>query len=272
MAGTITGFSISDTIALVGITDVTGVTLSPSHVLTISETAGPGLTLQFDPAQTFGETFNYSVFGGATNLTLACFAAGTRIQTERDAIPVETLRRGTRVRAHFAGIAEVLWVGHRHIDCRRHPRPHIVWPIRICAGAFAPGQPATDLYLSPDHAIHLNGVLIPIRYLLNRTTIRQVPVRHVAYYHVELPHHDILLAEHLPVESYLDIGDRANFANGCEALRLFADFSTPALDPGTLWEAKACAPLVIHGPALEAARRQVNDLARATARVRSAHA
>ncbi len=29
-----------------------------------------------------------------------------------------------------------------------------------------------------------------------------------SYYHVELPHHDVLLAQGLPAESYLDTGNR----------------------------------------------------------------
>ena len=267
MAGTITGFAPSDTIALTGITDVTSVALGANNVLTVTESIGPPITLQFDPTQDFStEPFTFATIGGGTNLSVACFAAGTRILTEQGLLPVETLRPGMRVRAHFSGSARVVWLGHRHIDCRRHATPSNVWPIRIRAGAFAPGQPAVDLDLSPDHAIFLDGVLIPVRHLVNGTTIRQRPADHVAYYHVELPHHDVLLAEGLPVESYLDTGDRANFANSGETIRLFADFAARTLDPSTTWDAKACAPLVIHGPAVEAARRAVNGRAASVAR------
>jgi hypothetical protein len=60
------------------------------------------------------------------------------------------------------------------------------------------------------------------------------------------------------VESYLDTGDRSNFESGGKAMRLFPNFSAPALDTATLWETNGCAPLVIHGPRLEAARAFVN--------------
>ena len=80
----------------------------------------------------------------------------------------------------------------------------------------------------------------------------------MTYYHVELGQHDVILAEGLPCESYLDAGDRSNFENGGKAMRLFADFSRPSRDTATLWEAKSCAPLVVHGPRLEAARAVVN--------------
>jgi hypothetical protein len=77
----------------------------------------------------------------------------------------------------------------------------------------------------------------------------------VTYYHVELPRHAVLLAEGLPAESYLDIGDRTNFANGGGPRRLFPDFSTVPHDVVALWEAKGCAPLTIVGPEVEAVRR-----------------
>lgn len=50
----------------------------------------------------------------------------------------------------------------------------------------------------------------------HETTIRQIRVEAVASYHVELARHDILLAEGLPVESYLETGGRAAFANAGE--------------------------------------------------------
>ena len=67
------------------------------------------------------------------------------------------------------------------------------------------------------------GVLVPVRLLINDTSIEQVKRPMVTYYHVELPRHDVLFAEGLPVESYLDVGDRANFANAGGATNLFAD-------------------------------------------------
>jgi hypothetical protein len=36
----------------------------------------------------------------------------------------------------------------------------------------------------------------------------------VTYYHLELPHHALIPAEQLPVECYLDSGDRARFSGG----------------------------------------------------------
>jgi hypothetical protein len=248
MQGTITGFGTHETVSLAGITDTTGVSLSATgNVLTVE---GTGLTLQFDPTQSFaGDNFSYQVAGGETNITVSCFVTGTSIQTAQGPVRVEHLAPGMHVVTHRGDTAEITWIGHRAIDCRRHPDPSTVCPVRVRANAFAPGLPSRDLLLSPDHAVYVRGMLIPIHCLINGGTIRQEIVPDVTYYHVELPGHDIILAEDLPVESYLDTGDRANFSNGGGSVRLFADFSA------RMWEMAGCAQLVMTGPALEQVKR-----------------
>jgi hypothetical protein len=113
--------------------------------------------------------------------------------------------------------------------------------------------------------VFVDGVLIPIKHLINGCTITQEPRDEVTYYHVELDQHDVLLAEGLPTESYLDVGDRSNFANGGDVMRLFPDFSTRTQNACALWEMYACAALVVTGPKLDDARRRVNDRAAALA-------
>ena len=95
------------------------------------------------------------------------------------------------------------------------------------------------------------GVLIPVKYLLNGSTITQVPRGSVTYYHVELSVHDVLLAEGLPAESYLDTGDRSAFANGGGSVALHPRFSA------WQWDAAGCAPLVVAGAQVLAVRRQM---------------
>ena len=200
---------------------------------------------------------------GGTLLTgsaVACFAQGTRIDTPTGPIPVEHLRIGDQVINPWGETLEITWLGHRRTNCRRHPRPWDVQPIRVAAHAFAPGQPRHDLLLSPDHAIYLpapNGapdVLIPVRYLTNGATIAQQDVDTVTYWHVELFRHDVLLAEGLPCESYLDTGNRRAFENA-PLTALHPDF------PRDPWSTLACAPLALTGPAVTATRAHL--LARA---------
>jgi hypothetical protein len=101
------------------------------------------------------------------------------------------------------------------------------------------------------HAVFIDRALIPIKYVTNGTTIEQVPVDNVIYYHLKLPQHDVVQAGGLPAESYLDIGDRFNFDNGGELISL-----RPILF-ASAWEAMGCAPLIVIGSKLDAARRQV---------------
>lgn len=184
-----------------------------------------------------------------------CFVAGTRIATETGPRPVEALRVGDRVVTDGRSgpvLREVVWLGHRPVDLRRHPRPHAVAPVRITAGAFAPSLPARDLLLSPDHAVFVPGtrgagVLVPAHRLVNGATIvQETTASRVVYHHVELDAHDLLHAEGLRCESYLDTGNRAAFAGGVSALH-------PNFAPRH-WDRDACAPLLTGGVALAAIR------------------
>jgi GH24 family phage-related lysozyme (muramidase) len=141
---------------------------------------------------------SFTDMGGQSSA--ACFVAGTHIATERGAVRVETLRAGERIITVRGerGAREAIWLGHRTVDCHRHPKPHDVWPVRILAHAFGDGRPCRDLLLSPDHSVFVGGALTPIGYLVNGASIIQEPTDAVTYWHVELPQHDILLAEGLP--------------------------------------------------------------------------
>lgn len=277
MAGQIDGFTLTDTIDLTGLpnANVTAVSIVPGNTLVVSQTGGPTVNLLLDPTQSFaGFVAQHAADGsGGTSITLsnACFRAGTRIRTERGDVPVEKLRQGDRVPTALGGKPQpVTWIGHRTIDCARHPRPDAVWPVRIVADAFGPGRPRRDLWLSPDHAVFVNDVLIPVKCLINHRSVVQIPTDRVRYYHVELPQHAVLFAEGLAAESYLDIGDRTNFANANGPMRLFPDFCTLRPDYAALWEANGCAPIAIAGPKVETARRMLLATETATAATRPA--
>jgi autotransporter passenger strand-loop-strand repeat protein len=250
--------------------DVIDETLISSSVATLTTSSSGGVTTATISGATFPESF---MFGGSTtaaNISLvpdggtgvelvyvACYRTGTLIRTDRGEVAIEELRAGDRVASAFGGTADVVWLGHRRVDCRHHPRPRDVWPVRIAAAAFGDDLPRRDLWLSPDHAVYVDGVLIPVRYLVNDATITQEAVDEVMYWHVELPAHDVIFAEGLPAESYLDTGNRAAFANGEGPTTLHPDFAW------RVWEAESCAALVVQGAALVAARGAL--LARAEA-------
>ena len=55
---------------------------------------------------------------------------------------------------------------------------------------------------------------MPIGRLVNGVSIERMPVEQVTYWHVELEEHDILFANNLPAESYINVGNAAFFGDG----------------------------------------------------------
>ena len=131
-----------------------------------------------------------TVGGTEVFLSLVCYAAGTRILTADGERAIESLSQGDIVLTLSDGELKaqpVKWLGHRRIDLTAHPRPETVAPIRIERDAFADNMPHTDLLVSPDHAIFVDGKLICARQLINGTTIRREKGwTSVDYFHVEL--------------------------------------------------------------------------------------
>ncbi len=256
--GVIAGFTSGDTIdvdtslssAAAGTLSVNGAVVS---VVEIANGATLGV-VRFDTAANAA-----AAVADDAIVLVPCFAAGTRISTAHGEVAVEAIGVGERVRVLLGGgadgFAEVVWVGRREVDCVGHATPRKVWPVRVDAGAFGPGRPYAALWLSPDHAVFVEGVLIPVRCLVNGSTIVQVPVERVVYHHVELAEHDVLLAEGLPAESFLDMRDGTNYANRSGPVRLYPDFSA------RMWEAFGCARLVVTGAELVAARALVAGFA-----------
>lgn len=241
-----------------GVLDLGGGTLviggdSPFRELIVAGTIENG-TVEVLP----GGTLDPSGAVIALNVVEApCYLAGTRLATKRGEVAVEQLAAGDHVLTGSGCAEPIVWIGQRRIDCLRHKRPELVWPVRVRAHAFAPGQPRRDLFLSPDHAVSAPAadgdgtVLIPVKHLVNGLTVVQEPVATVHYFHVELAAHNILLAEGLPAESYLDTGNRGQFANGGLPLALHADFSPLS------WE-DACAPLRQSGPDVAATQQRLD--------------
>jgi hypothetical protein len=254
--GTVSDFSNVDSIVLTGISNAASATLV-GNLLDLKTSGGAfvtAVTLNSGSMNYSGATFNVVENLGSTKATvtvtgaLPCFAAGTRIKTLAGDVNVERLAVGDIVHTHFAGLTPIVWLGHRHINCGRHRDPSKMWPVLVSAHAFGPRMPERDLWLSPDHAVFADGVLIPIKHLINGKTIVQRRVEEVTYYHVELGEHDVLLAEGMHAESYLENGSRTGFDNAGGLVSLHPDFGARR------WEAFGCAPFVVTGPQLDAVK------------------
>jgi len=69
--------------------------------------------------------------------------------------------------------------------------------VRIEAHAFGTGRPASNLLLSPDHAVSVVGVLIAARYPINGASVTQELMVYVTYWRLGLARHAVRLAEGL---------------------------------------------------------------------------
>ncbi len=177
---------------------------------------------------------------------VACFLAGTGIMTPEGEKPVEALRPGELVTTLANGNVPIKAIASRAFDRLEDIAASRLRPVWISAGAFAVNVPHRDLYVSPDHSMLLDDVLVPAQLLVNGSSITQPPrTRPIEYYHVEVEPHDIILAEGAASESYLNTSNRPVAVPGVVAL-------FPADEPRT-WE-DACVPIVLAGPRLEKIR------------------
>ncbi|MCB8879717.1 Hint domain-containing protein [Acidisoma cellulosilytica] len=255
----ISGFGLTDGIDLASVIYANNGTASFSDgILTVKEgNASYDLSLagDYDNA-TFSLTRDSLLGTEIMVASLACFAAGTHIATEHGEVAIETIAIDDVVRTADGELQPVIWIGHRHVDCGRHPEPASILPVLITAHAFALNEPKRDLFLSPDHAVFQDGMLIPVKYLINGTTIRQIKTDRLTYFHIELARHAVILAEGLPAESYLDTGDRASFVDG-SVTRLHPHFGGALQDSALVMEALAFAPLRVTGPEVERVRARL---------------
>jgi hypothetical protein len=200
--------------------------------------------------------------------TVVCFAEGTRIVTPNGEDAVENLRAGDMVlamRDGQAGFEPLRWVGFMDVAVPRNAAMAAkTAPILIKAGAIAPRMPARDLRVSPDHAMEINGHLIPAKHLVNGSSIiQEIWCKRVRYFHLELEAHGLLLSEGTWSESYLDDGNRHAF-NNTAMTGLFLDFEA-GRSKGQ-YEDQACLPVLRHGLKLDVIHGRIALRAEETAR------
>jgi hypothetical protein len=194
--------------------------------------------------------------GAVVETSVVCFCAGTRIRTPRGEVEIEKLAVGDMAATASGAPRQIRWIGRGVVDVGQYPH---AMPVRIATHALGPDRPARDLRVSPAHALCLDllgEVLVPAGALVNGATITRDPVERVEYWHVELDRHDILVAENLPVESYLDMGNRAFFSGDGAP-------GDPDGDPSARSHGDFCRPFHERGVLVEAARAQLRARAEA---------
>lgn len=198
-------------------------------------------------------------------LTAACYTKGTLIMTATGEVAVEDLSVGDQVMTVTGALEPVIWLGNSTIHCERQLHQDKAYPVRILKDAFGVNLPKRDLFVSPDHSIYIDGVMIPAYCLINGSTITQDKTETlVTYYHLELPKHNAILAEGLPAESYLETSEENRHffkqSNTANVTKLDAQYpvcpeDTPAWQH--IWDTQGYAKLTQSGPILEAVKARL---------------
>lgn len=231
--------------------------LSGSTITVTKTGVGTVATLTLSSAPAGGTFVNWSVpDASTTNIwlsTTACYLRGTHIETPNGETAVENLTIGDAVLTASGETRLIKWVGRRSYASRlvgANARDKLL-PIRFARGSLGNNLPRRDLFVSPEHAMCLDGALVPARHLVNGTSIAYCDsFATIEYFHIELPSHDVLLAEGAAAESWLDTGNRNMFTNVLEYLALGHEDGLTRQQP--------CLPMVTEGPRLEAIRQKLS--------------
>jgi hypothetical protein len=155
----------------------------------------------------------------------ACFLKGTKISTPSGDRLVQELQIGDEIHT-LVGRKAIKWIGYSKFTKEEGTAwQHSVMPIRVARFAIDDHSPQSDLYLSPLHCVFFNEALIPVKYLVNGTSVaRGTPseMSAIEYYHIDLGTHEVLYAEGALVESFFDgDSDREQFSNFVQYERLY---------------------------------------------------
>lgn len=137
---------------------------------------------------------------------LACFTAGTLVETAQGPCAIETLVPGDLVWTLDAGFQPLRWIGQRQVAGYGKRAPILLQPETLGADAA--------LLVSPQHRLLLSGwqaelmfgepeVLVPAKALVNDLTIRSHPMPCVTYVHLLFDTHQILRTHGVLSESFL---------------------------------------------------------------------
>ncbi len=136
---------------------------------------------------------------------VACFTAGTMLNSPDGPRRIETLKPGDWVTTFDHGEQQVRWIGHRTVSGQGR-----FAPIRISAGTLGA---EVDVLVSPQHRLLICGwqaelmfgedeVLVPARSLVNGETVTQAPCDIVHYVHLLFDRHQLVTTAGLVSESF----------------------------------------------------------------------
>jgi hypothetical protein len=202
-----------------------------------------------------GDTFHLAADNGGpgpgTEITeTPCYCPGTLIRTPRGQKKIEKLKIGDKVMTAAGAARPIKWIGRRSYGGRFVMGRKDILPVCIKAGALGDNVPRRDLWISPNHALYLDGMLIEAKDLINGVSVVQTDsAERVEYIHVELETHDVIIAEGALAESYIDDDNRLLFQNAHEYREKYAEVASG--------RAQYCAPRRDDGYEVEAVRQRI---------------
>jgi len=147
-----------------------------------------------------------------------CFLKGTNIRTAEGDRKVEDLSPGDLLPTVFEGICPIQWIGRYSL---KKTNPTKAWakkvlPVRVARSALGLDVPNADLYVTKEHALLIDDVLVTAGSLINGTTITVYDpheLDELEFFHIKLERHNAIYAEGAPCETMINVEESAvNFA------------------------------------------------------------
>ena len=186
------------------------------------------------------------------DIGVACFLPGTMVLTDRGEVAAGEVSIGDRLVTLSGAAKPVKWIGRRGYPASVvASAPHVA-PVLVMQGALAEGLPKRDLYLSPCHALYVDGVLIEAGDLVNGVSVVRCAVEdRVDYVNFEFDDHEVIFVEGAAAETGAGRGNREVYDNGAEYARLYPAESVARITP-------YCAPRLDCGFVVEAVRGRID--------------
>jgi len=143
-----------------------------------------------------------------------CFLKGTNIRTAEGDRKVENLSLGDLLPTVFGGICPIQWIGRYSL---KKSDPTKGWvkkmlPVRVARSVLGLDVPCADLYVTKEHALLIDGVLVTAGSLINGTTITVYDPRvldELEFFHIKLERHNAIYAEGAPCETIINVEESA---------------------------------------------------------------
>lgn len=258
-----TGQGNSDVIKIAGVQqkDVTSVEAKGNSV-NLTLTNNKAIILNIAGAEKIGYSLGTAADGSLTYEV--CFLSGSLIKMLDGEQLIEDIRIGDEIMTFdYASNQEVAsrvkWVGNKKATVKPWlSDDEAGYPVRIVKDAVADGVPHEDLLITAEHCLFFDGQFIPVRMLVNGSTIfYDHSITEYTYYHIETEKHSVITANGMLTESYLDTGNRHSFKQDGD----FVLFSKPLATKS--WEQDSCHPLTVERSVVEPIYHQINDRAMA---------